>query len=382
MRLVDQLRTQPIHAGGWQNRMKPPDVAAFHASLRRDLERAQIIVADQVADYAFREKHESVWKFEASDFPTLAPPYPLLWIEMRRPREAYLGKEMLSVAGMLPSAWGILLYGLGADPSRPVPEDRQAELEGIRQEVKTGWMRLGASMGRKISESPSSTAAWKAFDDSECHLLWAAETLAMYDERPIPELGPWTEDVRWQLRAVCYADSGSQGLIGPAGEMTLTLDSQGMVKWEPYFGTFHGGEEDDWTMRVKYVARACTFSCLLAVSFMNCKNVSLVIHEPPPKLSRAHQKRHGKPLVRFHTLDIQPMREILRTEGRAEEVGLKRSLHLCRGHFKDYREGGLFGKHHGLYWWEPHVRGSLSEGIVAKDYRVLAPKPTNGEPSR
>jgi len=48
-------------------------------------------------------------------------------------------------------------------------------------------------------------------------------------------------------------------------------------------------------------------------------------------------------------------------------------LHICRGHFKDYRlsVGGL-GKHHlkGMWWWAPQVRGTAERGRVEKDYDV------------
>lgn len=42
-----------------------------------------------------------------------------------------------------------------------------------------------------------------------------------------------------------------------------------------------------------------------------------------------------------------------------------------RGHFKDYRQsGGLFGKHHGLFWWGSALRGTGLRGVVAKHYAV------------
>ena len=116
---------------------------------------------------------------------------------------------------------------------------------------------------------------------------------------------------------------------------------------------------------------AFIFPLLLSVSFMHCKNETIKQNTPPPKLSRKHQKKHGKPLVRYHTLDIEPMKKILRMEGQSETHGLKHALHICRGHFKDYRDGGgLFGKHKGLYWWESHVRGDKREGVVLKDYNI------------
>jgi hypothetical protein len=111
---------------------------------------------------------------------------------------------------------------------------------------------------------------------------------------------------------------------------------------------------------------------LLALSFMNCKNVEVVRHDPPTPTPR--QQRHlKKPLLRYHTLNIEPMKRVLRTEGGAtESSGLKRALHICRGHFANYTDKGLFGKYFGRFWVPAHVRGTIEEGIVAKDYAVKA----------
>jgi hypothetical protein len=122
------------------------------------------------------------------------------------------------------------------------------------------------------------------------------------------------------------------------------------------------------------VGRLMMYPGLLALSFMHCKNVELVKQAPPAPLSKKFQKRHGRPLVRYHVLDIEPMKKVLRSEGESEKTGIKKALHICRGHFKDYRQRGLFGKIKGLYWWDSHVRGTIEQGIVDKDYRVKEPK--------
>lgn len=123
------------------------------------------------------------------------------------------------------------------------------------------------------------------------------------------------------------------------------------------------------------------WAAIFALSLTSCRNVSASEHRPPPALSKRHAERHGRPLCRYYTLDIEPMRKVLKTEGRMDEVGLARALHLCRGHFKDYREGGgLFGRNKGLYWWDANVRGTIKAGVVAKDYAIKPPKPGRGEP--
>lgn len=112
---------------------------------------------------------------------------------------------------------------------------------------------------------------------------------------------------------------------------------------------------------------------LLAISFMHCKNTRLLSHLPPPKLSKKWEAKSGHPLCRYEILDILPVRAILEREGKISTTGLKKALHICRGHFKDYRAHGLFGKQKGLFWWDQHVRGTLDAGVVVKDYRVRRP---------
>jgi hypothetical protein len=81
-------------------------------------------------------------------------------------------------------------------------------------------------------------------------------------------------------------------------------------------------------------------------------------------------RRQKAPEIRYHVLDINPMKEVLRTEGNIDANGLKKALHICRGHFAHY-ENGLFGRGEACTVWKPsHVRGSVEHGIVDKDYRI------------
>lgn len=112
----------------------------------------------------------------------------------------------------------------------------------------------------------------------------------------------------------------------------------------------------------------------LATSLLHCKNASTADHVPPPKLTKAYRRRHGRPLVSYKTLIVTPL---ARRKGAclSEVVGEPKALHLCRGHFKDYRNsGGLFGKHRGLFWWDMHARGALGQGAVVKDYAIKLPE--------
>jgi hypothetical protein len=70
-------------------------------------------------------------------------------------------------------------------------------------------------------------------------------------------------------------------------------------------------------MLISYLGAA-----LFAVSLLHCKNVGLRPVDPPGRLSRKHERKHGRPLTRYHVLDIAPMRRILDSEGEAQTKGL------------------------------------------------------------
>lgn len=112
---------------------------------------------------------------------------------------------------------------------------------------------------------------------------------------------------------------------------------------------------------------------LLATSFMHCKNVARIENVPPEKINARRIKEGKQPLVKYYTLQIEPMREVLKREGGSEACGLKRALHICRGHFATYDEKPLFGRVKGTFWIPQHTRGSAKHGIVAKDYSVDTP---------
>lgn len=185
-------------------------------------------------------------------------------------------------------------------------------------------------------------------------------------------------------------------------EMALLFDDQGIIKTHPAVYVFYmnsaGQLLQDGQGNTLYETativepelagvidndqrweelKASTFNLALpfwfAFAFMHCKNVTL---ESPPvsRQVRRQAERKGAPLLDYRVLNIEPMKGVLRAEGGLDKSGPKVALHICRGHFKDYRDGpGLFGKHKAVYWWEGSVRGSLTKGKVEKDYQVSPP---------
>lgn len=107
---------------------------------------------------------------------------------------------------------------------------------------------------------------------------------------------------------------------------------------------------------------------LLALQLLNCKNTSLVLDTPAA--ARRRRVFPGAPTVRYHVLVVAPLRR-RRSNNAADTNGHPKALHVCRGHFVDYRSGaGLFGKYHGLFYVGPHLRGNSARGVVIKDYQL------------
>lgn len=126
------------------------------------------------------------------------------------------------------------------------------------------------------------------------------------------------------------------------------------------------------------IEASCVDPVWLAFCFCHCKNVQLKEHSPNKKESSAHRRIYGAPLVKYHTLEIDPMKKILRHEGQSETLGLKRALSICRGHFSEYGpefgKGKLFGKLEGRFWIPQHLTGSAEHGVIKKDYAINAPQ--------
>lgn len=156
------------------------------------------------------------------------------------------------------------------------------------------------------------------------------------------------------------------------GMCLFVVNGDGEMKGNPQFKICLSTESD----RRSLTELASAFFCpaALSMSFMHCKNVvrtdATETEGPPPKWLR----RMKQPTLRYHVLEINPMKEVLRKEGGSETNGLKKALHICRGHFATYTpDKPLFGRISGTVWKPAHVRGSKEFGEVKKDYEVNAP---------
>lgn len=106
--------------------------------------------------------------------------------------------------------------------------------------------------------------------------------------------------------------------------------------------------------------------CLL----LNAKNILFEQIDAPDKLNKKRHKNGNLPICSYKILKVDLKIFQKNKNNKHETVGSNR-VHLCRGHFKLFtEEKPMFGRHVGLYWWEPHVRGRNRKGMITKDYEI------------
>ena len=134
------------------------------------------------------------------------------------------------------------------------------------------------------------------------------------------------------------------------------MDAEGAIIGHPWMQSYAADEHAD-IMKDYMTWFHPTF---LAMSFLHCKNVVTEERQMDAPLQKKFRAKHpGIQPAKYKTLIIEPLKAILRTQGRSHEVGLVKAMHICRGHFADYRQGrGLFGKYHGRFWMPSTVRGT------------------------
>lgn len=146
----------------------------------------------------------------------------------------------------------------------------------------------------------------------------------------------------------------------------VDCDGEVMGMWRTTANGAMQFKESDYDFFRSYVVGA-----MWAVSFMNCKNVTMNDATDSIGPSAKWQRRMRQPKLKYHVLGIDKLKSSLVREGRMYEVGMAKAMHLCRGHFAVYSdEKPLFGKITGQVWRPAHVRGSADSGIVLKDYKI------------
>lgn len=284
---------------------------------------ATVFDVSNVSDYFWGSRQEE-WRI-GQHFPCLKLPFPVMWMEWRRPRE-------------------IITQGGHAVDPRKAPV-RTAVL--LRQ--------------------------WDTPPDAK---VYPAEKASQVDENA----SEWID-------IILFFQNEDSTVVGPIFFAAFAIDERGSYIEDSWSGLCVPLSERDVSAMLEpqqaahfrslatEISPHC-YPALLGLSFLHCKNVTRIVHRPEAWHVRGFRKRHGRSPVSYYTLNIEPMKEVLRREGHSETVGIAKALHICRGHFANYDEKPLFGKYTGTFWKPAHVRGSLKHGAVVKDYAVKAPSTT------
>ena len=283
------------------------------ASIEQELRKAIVVKIQNVVDYFWETTGQEIFDF-SEDFPNVAPPWPRAWMEWRMPAGMRIGSVYRKAPPM---------DDLGHRP------------------------QYGAMVaGEKLTNNPLG-ATWKL-------------QIMVFQERVMP-LDPF-------IGAVDLRVDGDGRIVRSPGNpspdpLLVHAIPDELIR-------LAGG---DTGALIGMLDTLAIFPILLALSLCHCKNVTLAPEEFSPALQKRRQGRGKAPITKFYTLEIAAMRKTLES---AAAGNLKQALHICRGHFKDYREGaGLFGRVHGMYWWDMQARGDARRGEIRKDYAVDAPLP-------
>lgn len=288
------------------------------------LRQAEVVVINNVAEYVQRDERDA---WDMADFPNIAPVFEVGYYEYDIPR--LTGKTGVEINSRFRRV-GILQFAFDLEDEILVNM-----LEGGREKEY-----LRQRMTRKVGA----------------------------------EFGTY----RWATQSLVFAEmyvGGRWRIVGPLWEMNYAAHGDGTAAGALWVSQL--AQDAHMTNESLDAYRAIgvyLFSPLLmALSFLHCKNVALRENAPAEHVIRRAAKQRQKPPITYKTLDILPMRQRIESVQESQETGIKTALHIMRGHFKDYKDGrGLFGKYHGLYYWNQTTRGGNPSRRIEKVYDVHA----------
>lgn len=324
MRLHDR-----IMAGGvmspWPRGVEPVEGYAQRMATHstRVVREAQIIACDEVTRFYYEESDKDRWSLK-DDFPNLAPPHPIMFLQTKAPR-FIRSHDYGDVAWEDEiTEWGILLMAIDPDKARSIGLDA----DGVLDVAGSKWVYEGVLF------------------------------IVMNDKLR----GPCAQ------MAFAIAEDGS---YVPTSHGGILLQS-----------VLHNTDKPEFDSGIASSMFEMVKPLLLSICFMHCKNVVRVPVEP--KLTRQQRRRANAgadvpaPGTRYTTLAIDPMKQVLRREGGSEHVGTRKAMHICRGHFKTYTpDKPLFGRpidRSVMVWVPQHLKGTDHTRRVEKTYDVKPKK--------
>ena len=184
---------------------------------------------------------------------------------------------------------------------------------------------------------------------------------------------------RWLLYMDGYLEQSNGVILGPIATYVIGVAPDGKLATNDLGDHVYVVKSYDLTRAVG-VQPLVVNPCLMAMSFMHTKNTRVLPVVPDlPRTKNQRKKDRKSPASKYYVLKIDPIDNAVAQR----KVGARNSpeerseagLHIVRGHFADYTQGaGLFGRIHGKFWMQAHIRGNPEHGVTEKDYEIKAPK--------
>lgn len=312
--------------------------------------------------------------------------------EAARFGEANLLADMLAECQWSPPSW-----------CRDKPQVYKAKYEALTSGIMDGLATAKVVDASNVAEYLFATCPKGRFDGSDfqcCSLPWpcmwieAARPSCVNVRGNLTSAEGFPERMGWLLHSIPIEGAAGFGLSVDedtaqlvAGESVVyhgaglvsaflscawTVDKAGKMREEfPVAFIFAGGEIGDDLHAAQQNIPCTLYWALMGLAFMHCRNVEVRAVDADHRVNRDRAKHGRKPFFRHHVVDINPMCRVLEGEGGASSNGLKKALHICRGHFARYTEDKpLFGHTTGLVWRPAHVRGDHKQGVVSSTHRI------------
>lgn len=366
MRLIDRIFESGFV---YPTKNTPPEVDQHTADLLDGIRAATAVVADNVSEFLFQTSSQQNWEW-TKDFPCCVPPFRRTWVECKRP-EFINNEGRREDSDHFPLRWGVLFTS--KQMTDPVPEmsieQRQEQARILAQELDE-LVPQDEDAADYIFRLLGKPEVGEDLLHHEVRAITAAMGMSSLAGGHTPLLeGTWhvTADVFMQ-RAL------NENAVFAGVTQCFTLKQDGTVSGKPLGMHFPSVMSQKRAGVMIESCRALLYPAFLSLSFLNCKNVVRHVHNPSEVANRVRAKQRLQPLLKYYTLNINPMREVLRKEGGSERTGLRKALHICRGHFATYTsERPLFGRVTGTFWKPSHVKGTPTQGVIGKDYRPASP---------
>lgn len=300
-----------------------------------DFKDLTIVKIQNIADYMYMGTDQDVWSLE-NDFPNCAPPWRKFWLEWNNPIKCVSKKD--GIISLPRSNNGVLVTVTNAE---------DININHLNDNIEFYFKNT------KLLNNLDFLFLKKKMDFG-----WRVDFSYFADP---------------QLNRQDYFLCKNTLLIRKDGSIYVTNLNHGKIL-DPMLLDSTKWPNKEFAQNVcDYVTCGFRPIALLAMSFCHCKNTEIVKNMIDTRLFKKRVADGKIGVNKFYTLEISGMRKILRDKGDVGSDGLsKKALHICRGHFKDFRgTKGLFGKHHDLYWWEMHSRGDSVKGEIKKDYEVV-----------